>query len=440
MTRRRTEAVAVSIGAAPVGRGDGFEFRGARRLRAARGGSSCRIARRRGAVRRTRARAGQYRGAHLLPALVSVVDELARLALSVMAFVGGAVAYRRREHAHVRLILAMLPARGKRFCLALADVVVLFATGLTGVVSTEFIASNWSERTPILQLPASLIAMPLPLGMTLIMVFAADRLRRTHGKAALPTAAAFVLVAGAAAATCGQRLPVIGPDAPILAALVLFVLAILAGVPVGFVLLIATTAYLWGSGAASLAVLPQNMVNGTGNYILLAIPFFILAGLVMERGGVSLRLKHRPSQTPEGPYELTEGAGGAANLNREMIRLLDFAEQLEQAGESILSLRRGREMRLIVHLVRHYLSGQLTTTSSLAAASGLSYGAAMRTIGRMKSRGLIVERTRTATGKSFSVHATAKLLGQWQEYASQCRILVGSAQPSVSTSMISKAR
>jgi tripartite ATP-independent transporter DctM subunit len=37
-------------------------------------------------------------------------------------------------------------------------------------------------------------------------------------------------------------------------------------------------------------VLPQNMVNGTGNYILLAIPFFILAGLVMERGGVSLRL------------------------------------------------------------------------------------------------------------------------------------------------------
>ena len=134
----------------------------------------------------------------------------------------------------------------------------------------------------------------------------------------------------------------------------------------------------------------------------------------------------RAEQT-KGPYELTEGAGGAANLNREMIRLLDFAEQLEQAGESILSLRRGREMRLIVHLVRHYLSGQLTTTSSLAAASGLSYGAAMRPIRRMKSRGLIVERTRTATGKSFSLHATAKLLGQWQEYASRCRILVGSA-------------
>jgi len=32
------------------------------------------------------------------------------------------------------------------------------------------------------------------------------------------------------------------------------------------------------------------MVNGTGNFILLAIPFFILAGLIMERGGISVRL------------------------------------------------------------------------------------------------------------------------------------------------------
>ena len=43
-------------------------------------------------------------------------------------------------------------------------------------------------------------------------------------------------------------------------------------------------------GAASLVVLPQTMVNGTGNFILLAVPFFILAGLIMERGGISVRL------------------------------------------------------------------------------------------------------------------------------------------------------
>ena len=36
-------------------------------------------------------------------------DEVARLALSILAFVGGALAYRRREHAQVRLILSLLP-------------------------------------------------------------------------------------------------------------------------------------------------------------------------------------------------------------------------------------------------------------------------------------------------------------------------------------------
>lgn len=143
--------------------------------------------------------------------------------------------------------------------------------------------------------------------------------------------------------------------------------------------------------------------------------------------GALKKTKPRSLATPEGPYELAEGTARGASLNREMIRLLDFADQLEQAGDTLLGLRRGREMRLIVHLVRNYLAGQLTTSSSLAAASGLSYGTAMRTIERMKKRGLIVERARTATGKTVSLHPSVKLLDQWQDYARQCRILVGSA-------------
>src|SRR5271155_515063 len=58
-------------------------------------------------------------------------DEVARLALSIIAFVGGAVAYRRREHAQVRVILRMLPPRAERVCLALADSVALCAATLT---------------------------------------------------------------------------------------------------------------------------------------------------------------------------------------------------------------------------------------------------------------------------------------------------------------------
>ena len=217
-------------------------------------------------------------------------DEAARLSLSILAFIGGAVAYRRRDHAFVRVVLNLVSKRGERGCLALADIVVLFVAVLTGIASAEFIASSWNERTPILQLPAAMIALPLPVGMALLVLYALANLRGEHGRMAWGVGAAFVGVMAAAAATRDFWLPQLGGDAAILAALALFFTAIFAGVPVGFVLLLATATYLWATDAASLVVLPQTMVNGTGNFILLAVPFFILAGLIMERGGISVRL------------------------------------------------------------------------------------------------------------------------------------------------------
>jgi tripartite ATP-independent transporter DctM subunit len=217
-------------------------------------------------------------------------DEIARLALSILAFIGGAVAYRRRDHAFVRIIISRLPDVGERGCLALADVVVLFVAGITGFVSIEFLASSWGELTPIFQMPAALIASPLPVGMALLMLYASVNLRRDHGAMALGVGIVFAVFVTIAALTRDIWLPLLGDDAAIIAALSLFFFAILAGVPVGFVLLLSTATYLWGTGTAPLVVLPQTMVNGTGNFILLAVPFFILAGLVMERGGISIRL------------------------------------------------------------------------------------------------------------------------------------------------------
>ena len=217
-------------------------------------------------------------------------DELARLTLSTLAFIGGAVAYRRRDHAFVRVVLNACSKPTRNVCFALADVLVLFVAGLTGIASMEFLASSWNERTPVLQLPATIIGLPLPVGMALLAIYAVFHLWREHGKTALKVAAGFALVIALAAATRAAWLPWFAGDNAIAAVLVFFLVTILAGVPVGFVLLLSTAAYMWTTGTASLVVLPQSMVNGTGNFILLAVPFFILAGLIMERGGISVRL------------------------------------------------------------------------------------------------------------------------------------------------------
>ena len=217
-------------------------------------------------------------------------DEVARLTLSTLAFIGGAVAYRRRDHAFVRVVLNLCPPRTRNVCMALADVLVLFVAGLTGFASLEFLASSWNERTPVLQLPAAIIGSPLPAGMALICVYAIVHLWREHGRMAWKVAGAFALLMAVAIVTRDTWQSWFAGDAAITATLVFFFVAIIAGVPVGFVLLLATAAYMWITGTASMVVLPQSMVNGTGNFILLAVPFFILAGLIMERGGISVRL------------------------------------------------------------------------------------------------------------------------------------------------------
>ena len=217
-------------------------------------------------------------------------DEIARLALSAMTFVGGALAYRRGHHAFVRSLIDRLPDGGRRCCLALSEMLVLVGAGTAFVASLGFIATSWDELTPILQMPAAVMVIPLTASMFLVGVYALERLWRVHRAMALriggPVAVLFALaVAGSAA-----WMPWLEGDGCIYAALLLFLVSVLIGLPVGFALLLASACYLWIADAVPMIALPQNMVNGTGNFVLLAIPFFVFAGLIMERGGISLRL------------------------------------------------------------------------------------------------------------------------------------------------------
>jgi len=64
---------------------------------------------------------------------------------------------------------------------------------------------------------------------------------------------------------------------------------ILAGVPIAFSLGLASMAFLWLTGTP-LSSITQVGVTGLNTYPLLAIPFFIMAGEVMNTGGVTRRL------------------------------------------------------------------------------------------------------------------------------------------------------
>lgn len=72
-----------------------------------------------------------------------------------------------------------------------------------------------------------------------------------------------------------------------------FALLVAAGVPIALVLGVAGTLYLYLSGNGALVtVLPQRMMAGVDQFVLLTIPLFLLAGNLMNVGGITDRIVH----------------------------------------------------------------------------------------------------------------------------------------------------
>lgn len=66
--------------------------------------------------------------------------------------------------------------------------------------------------------------------------------------------------------------------------------AMLIGVPIAFALLVTGVALMWHLDIFDAQILAQNVVNGADSFPLLAVPFFMLAGEIMNVGGLSRRL------------------------------------------------------------------------------------------------------------------------------------------------------
>jgi C4-dicarboxylate transporter DctM subunit len=78
----------------------------------------------------------------------------------------------------------------------------------------------------------------------------------------------------------------------VLLVVISFAVMVLLTAPVAFALGVAAAIGLAASGSAPLLVVPQRIFEGADSFVLLAIPLFILAGALMETGGISARLVH----------------------------------------------------------------------------------------------------------------------------------------------------
>ncbi len=154
----------------------------------------------------------------------------------------------------------------------------------------------------------------------------------------------------------------------------------------------------------------------------------------MSGRGVSGRLDAALARHGFGPAPRRPRAAGEAPLAgpalspEEMLRFIDFVEELETEGELILPhFTPDPCLRVTLFLMRNHLDGKLTTISSLAIASGAPYATAMRRIQEMIRDGLIDQRPRSATGKTFSLHPSPEMIAAWSDYAHRIKVVIGKA-------------
>lgn len=76
----------------------------------------------------------------------------------------------------------------------------------------------------------------------------------------------------------------------LLGGLIVFLIAI--GVPLGFSIVAASLVVIWVDGTINPVIIAQRFHSGMNSFTLLAIPFFLLAGSLMSRGGITHRLIH----------------------------------------------------------------------------------------------------------------------------------------------------
>jgi tripartite ATP-independent transporter DctM subunit len=216
------------------------------------------------------------------------VDEASPLFLITLAFLGGAVAYSRGQFIAITILVDRAPPAWRQFFAACAEWIVIIVSVLIGAYSVPLIIANAEEKTLLLGIGYVWMTLPITVGSAMFVLRAGLSLmgRRTR---TLVSATLVVWAAVGLFAAFHIALSVNTHALYVLLAVMFFGL-VAAGVPVGFVLASIGITCVEAIGSADMMAVVMNAQRGAGGFIFLALPFFILAGYIMDRADVGGRI------------------------------------------------------------------------------------------------------------------------------------------------------
>lgn len=202
------------------------------------------------------------------------IDELSRLLFVWLTFIGAIVAYMDNSHVQVTFLVEKLsPTNQQRVSLLTHTLILLLCLGLAwGAI--EKTSQDWSNLSPILAYPLLNVRRRYPHQPDYRIAGIASLIPAVH--------------------KYHQPKPTRSLTMTILIFIVSLLGAIAIGVPIAWALLLCGISLMFWMDIFDVQILAQTLVNGADSFSLLAIPFFVLAGEIMNAGGLSQRIVDLP--------------------------------------------------------------------------------------------------------------------------------------------------
>jgi len=221
------------------------------------------------------------------------IEEAGELSLMIIAFIGGAIAYPRGDHVAVELIYKILPYRWHSAVEAATNWIIVGISLVGAVLSTQIVfITTLNNKTAILQISQAWYTLPMIVGLLLLTYYGLVKLWFLPRRAVLVTGGILLAVFVAGLFTQSIWMELFDSRTGLGLTLSVVVAFLCLGVPIGFILAGGSILYLFISKTIGPTAVAIGMQNSMMNFVLLAIPFFVMAGYVMTEGGLSYRLVH----------------------------------------------------------------------------------------------------------------------------------------------------
>jgi tripartite ATP-independent transporter DctM subunit len=216
-------------------------------------------------------------------------EELCRYLFVWASFLGACVATGRAAHLGVDSLVVRLPAGVREVLRHAVTALIVVFMGLLVWQGAALVPAMATQRSPSMGISLQYVFMAIPIAGAIMLALQLKALVRAWASPSLRLGVALVVIGAALVVVAGRTFE-ISPAAAVIALIVSMAVLIAVHTPIAVAVGTACVVYVLLRGDLPLIVVPHRIIGGMDSFLLLALPLFVLAGDLMNTGGITERL------------------------------------------------------------------------------------------------------------------------------------------------------